>query len=104
MNKNHPRIRMQPPLKSKTENILDAVQLPDFGKIATGAFWVAVVSITLVTAIESLLSAIAVDSMDVEHRKTNLNNDLKALGFGASVSGFIGGLYGANAAQQNGRI
>jgi len=74
------------------ENILDAVQLPDFGKIATGAFWVAVVSITLVTAIESLLSAIAVDSMDVEHRKTNLNNDLKALGFGASVSGFIGGL------------
>jgi MFS superfamily sulfate permease-like transporter len=71
---------------------LDAVQLPDFGKIATGAFWVAVVSITLVTAIESLLSAIAVDSMDDNHRKTNLNKDLKALGFGASFSGMIGGL------------
>ena len=73
-------------------NILDAVVFPDFSKIATGAFWVAVVSITLVTTIESLLSAIAVDSMDVEHRKTNLNKDLKALGFGSSLSGLIGGL------------
>lgn len=74
------------------DSILGAMQFPDFGKIATGAFWIAVVSITLVTAIESLLSAIAVDSMDPEHRKSQLNNDLKALGFGASVSGFIGGL------------
>jgi len=74
------------------DSIMDAVQLPDFGKITTGVFWVAVVSITLVTAIESLLSAIAVDGMDENHRKTNLNKDLKALGFGASLSGMIGGL------------
>lgn len=74
------------------DSILGAVELPDFGKIATGAFWIAVVSITLVTAIESLLSAIAVDTMDDNHRKTNLNKDLKALGFGSSLSGIIGGL------------
>jgi MFS superfamily sulfate permease-like transporter len=74
------------------DSILDAVQLPDFGKITTGAFWVAVVSITLVTAIESLLSAIAIDGMDENHRKTNLNKDLKALGVGSSFSGMIGGL------------
>jgi len=74
------------------DSIMDAVQFPDFGKIGTGAFWVAVVSITLVTTIESLLSAIAVDGMDKDHRKTNLNKDLKALGFGASFSGMIGGL------------
>jgi MFS superfamily sulfate permease-like transporter len=74
------------------DSILGAVQMPDFGKIATGTFWIAVVTITLVTAIESLLSAIAVDGMDPEHRKSNLNKDLKALGFGASVSGMIGGL------------
>ncbi len=74
------------------QNILDGVVFPDFGKIATSAFWIAVTSIALVTAIESLLSALAVDSLDSEQRKTNLDKDLKGLGMGSSLSAFIGGL------------
>ncbi|MCB9263374.1 MAG: SulP family inorganic anion transporter [Flavobacteriales bacterium] len=74
------------------ENVMDAVQLPDFSKSGTSVFWMAVLSITLVTAIESVLSALAVDKMDPEHRKSNLDQDLKGLGFGAMASGAIGGL------------
>ena len=73
-------------------NVLDGIALPDFGKIATSAFWISVTTIALVTSIESLLSALAVDSLDLFKRKTNLDKDLKAMGAGASVSGLIGGL------------
>jgi MFS superfamily sulfate permease-like transporter len=74
------------------DKILDGVVFPDFGKILTGAFWIAVTGIALVTAIESLLSALAVDSLDPFHRKSNLNRDLGAVGAGSTVSGLIGGL------------
>ncbi len=74
------------------ENILDGVVLPDFGKAMTSAFWVSVMTIALVTAIESVLSAIAVDQLDPYKRKTNLNGDLKGLGAGSAISGLIGGL------------
>ena len=74
------------------DHILDGVVFPDFGKFFTGAFWIAVASIALVTALESLLSALAVDSLDPMHRKSNLNRDLGGIGVGSSVSGLIGGL------------
>lgn len=74
------------------ENLADAVVLPDFGKIATGTFWISAVTIALVTAIESVLSAIAVDSLDPMKRKTNLDRDLKGLGMGSIASAGIGGL------------
>lgn len=74
------------------ERILDGVIFPDFGKFFTGVFWISVASIALVTALESLLSALAVDSLDPLHRKSNLNKDLSAVGTGTSVSGLIGGL------------
>ena len=73
-------------------NVMDGIVFPDFGKIATGAFWVAVMTIALVTGIESLLSALAVDTLDPWKRKSNLNKDLGAMGVGASVSSMIGGL------------
>lgn len=74
------------------ERVLDGVVMPDFAKIGTSAFWIAATTIALVTAIESLLSAVAVDSLDPFKRKSNLNKDVSAMGIGASVSGFIGGL------------
>ncbi|MFT4522930.1 MAG: MFS superfamily sulfate permease-like transporter [Bacteroidia bacterium] len=74
------------------DRILDGVVLPNFGKIISSAFWISVASIALVTALESLLSAIAVDSFDPENRKSNLNKDLVGVGAGSSLSGFIGGL------------
>ena len=73
-------------------NILDGFVFPDFGKIATSGFWIAVISIAMVTAIESLLSAVAVDTLDPFKRKSNLNKDLGAMGVGSSVSALAGGL------------
>jgi len=73
-------------------NIMDGFTFPDFGKITTGVFWVAVMSIALVTAIESLLSAAAVDTLDPDKRKSNLDKDLTGLGSGSALSGLIGGL------------
>jgi MFS superfamily sulfate permease-like transporter len=74
------------------DKITDGIVFPDFGKVATGAFWFAVMSIALVGGLESLLSAKAVDSLDPWKRKTNLNKDLIALGGGTALAGFLGGL------------
>lgn len=74
------------------ESIMDGFVLPDFGMSMTGAFWIAVLSISLVSSIESLLSASAVDSLDPYRRKSDLNRDLSAMGGGSALSGMIGGL------------
>ncbi len=73
-------------------NIMESLTLPDFGKIKTSTFWFAVTSITLVTAIETILSAIAIDILDPFKRKTNINKDLNGIGLGIVTSGFLGGL------------
>jgi MFS superfamily sulfate permease-like transporter len=73
-------------------NIMDGIVFPDFGLTATSAFWIAVISICLVSSIESLLSAAAVDTLDPYQRKSNLNRDLSAMGGGSALSGLIGGL------------
>jgi hypothetical protein len=52
----------------------------------------AVLTITLVSSIESILSALAVDQLDPKKRKANLNQDLIGLGGGTSIAGVIGGL------------
>ncbi len=67
-------------------------QLPSFAKIGESAFWIAVIGFALVSAIESLLSAKAVDSIDPYKRSSNLNKDLIAMGAGSSLSALIGGL------------
>jgi MFS superfamily sulfate permease-like transporter len=67
-------------------------QLPSFEKIGMSAFWIAVAGFALVSAIESLLSAKAVDSLDPYKRSSNLNKDLISMGAGSSLSAAIGGL------------
>lgn len=67
-------------------------QLPSFAKIGESAFWVAVTGFALVSAIESLLSAKAVDSLDPYKRNSNLDKDLIAMGAGSSLAAAIGGL------------
>jgi len=66
--------------------------LPSFSKIGEGAFWSAVIAIALVAAIESLLSAKAVDALDPYQRKSNLDKDLLAMGTSSSIAAIIGGL------------
>ncbi len=74
------------------DNILDSIMHPDFGMIGTGAFWLTVLSITMIASVETLASARAVDKLDPYRRTTNLNKDLVGVGVSTMVSGALGGL------------
>jgi MFS superfamily sulfate permease-like transporter len=72
--------------------IIEQIPTPNFGLLSQGSFWVSVVSLTLIASIESLLSIKAVDKLDPEKRRSNVNRDLKALGLATIGSGFLGGM------------
>jgi len=74
------------------DNFLAVFYFPDFSKLFTVVFWEAVVSISLVGSLESLLSATAVDKLDPYKRSSDLDRDLSAIGLGNLVAGFLGGL------------
>ncbi|MBL7965170.1 MAG: SulP family inorganic anion transporter [Flavobacteriales bacterium] len=74
------------------DRIMDGLVFPDWSKAFTLPFLAAVVSITLVQGIESLLSAKAVDKLDPYKRESDLNKDLSAVGAGSALAGLIGGL------------
>ena len=65
---------------------------PNFAKIGTIQFWTTVISILIITSIESLAIAKAVDKIDPYKRKTDLNKDLTGIGISTMVAGMIGGL------------
>ena len=73
-------------------NIMDSIMHPNFGKINTVEFWTTVVSLLIITSIESLAIAKAVDKIDPYKRKTDLNKDLTGIGLSTVVAGLIGGL------------
>jgi carbonic anhydrase len=70
----------------------DLLVFPDFDKIDSLGFWLVVLSVFLVSTIETLGSAKAIDKIDPLKRKTNLNRDVAAMGLSTILSGFIGGL------------
>ena len=74
------------------DNPLDSIMFPDFGMIGSGAFWLTVISITLVASVETLASARAVDKLDPYKRVTDLDKDLIGVGLSTMVSGALGGL------------
>jgi len=82
---------MIPAIPSISEITTDLPNV-SFNGIGSLAFWGSVLSLTLIASIESLLSIKAVDKLDPEKRRSNVNRDLKALGFGTIGSGFLGGL------------
>ena len=65
---------------------------PNFSKINTIEFWTTVFSILIITSIESLAIAKAVDKIDPYKRKTDLNKDLTGIGISTVAAGLIGGL------------
>lgn len=79
-------------LISIPDDVVSNLAFPDFSKAMQQDFIIAVVAITLIASIESLLSIKAVDKLDPQSRRSNVNKDLKALGLATSVSGFLGGL------------
>lgn len=74
------------------DDILSNFAFPDFSKAFQSDFINAVISITLIASIESLLSIKAVDKLDPLKRRSNVNKDIRALGLATVISGFLGGL------------
>ena len=74
------------------DDILSNFAFPDFSKIYQFDFINAVISITLIASIESLLSIKAVDKLDPLKRRSNVNKDIRALGLATVISGSLGGL------------
>lgn len=73
-------------------DVLSNFSFPDFSKVYHFDFINAVIAITLIASIESLLSIKAVDKLDPLKRRSNVNKDLRALGIATVISGFLGGL------------
>lgn len=73
-------------------NIINGDTFPVFSHLFTYTSLKYIIMFTLVGSIESILSAKAVDTLDPEDRKTNMNKDLVAVGIGNTIAGFIGGL------------
>ncbi len=74
------------------QNIISQLPQPHFSGIWNWSFLGSVLALTLIASIESLLSIKAVDKLDPEKRRSNVNKDLKALGLATIGSGFLGGL------------
>ncbi|MGB1319268.1 MAG: SulP family inorganic anion transporter, partial [Flavobacteriales bacterium] len=74
------------------DQITNAIVFPDFSQVNTGLFWNMVIAITLISSIEGILSAKAIDRLDPLKRKSNVNKELSAMGFGSVLSGLVGGL------------
>ncbi len=74
------------------DNFLSELSFPDFKKIRVSSFWGAVISLSLIAIIESLLSIRGVDKLDPKKRRSNVNKDLRALGLATMASGALGGL------------
>lgn len=73
-------------------SIITSLPRPDFGVIFSSTSLITIISIYFVASLESLLSASAVDKLDLEKRTTNLNKEVLANGFGNMLLGAIGGL------------
>ena len=74
------------------ENIMGSILFPNFSMINTIEFWTTVFSLLIITSIESLAIAKAVDKIDPYKRKTDLNKDLTGIGLSTVAAGFVGGL------------
>lgn len=74
------------------EDVTKSFAFPDFEAFKSEGFITAVLSISLIVYLESLLSIRAVDKLDPLKRRSNINKDLRALGLASVASGFIGGM------------
>jgi MFS superfamily sulfate permease-like transporter len=74
------------------DSITESIIYPNFSATGRLDFWLIVFSILIITSIESLTIAKAIDKIDPYKRKTDLNKDLTGIGLSTMVAGLIGGL------------
>lgn len=72
-------------------SVLEALQLPELPHGNWGAVAVAVITVTLITSVQSLLTAVSIDRMH-NGARTDFNRELIGQGAANVVSGAIGGL------------
>lgn len=74
------------------DNILEGLTFPDFRAVftLTGAKWIFLFS--MIGTLESLISAKAVDMLDPQKRKTNIDGDMLGIGVANTAAALIGGL------------
>lgn len=72
-------------------SVLEALRLPELPHGNWGAVAVAVVTVTLITSVQSLLTAVSIDRMHTGPR-TDFNRELIGQGAANIVSGAVGGL------------
>lgn len=70
----------------------DGVTFPDFGRLFSFESLQFILLFALIGSLESLLTCKAIDGLDPFNRKSNMNRDLFAVGFGNLVCGLLGGL------------
>jgi MFS superfamily sulfate permease-like transporter len=73
-------------------NLLSAITFPDFSSAFSAVSLKYIAMFALVGSIESLLSAKAVDMLDPQKRRSDLDKDLLATGVGNLLCGLLGGL------------
>src|SRR5690606_16263889 len=73
-------------------SMLGAITTPEFSALAKPVAWKWVAMFALIGSLESLLSSMAIDTIDPYRRRTNLNRDMLAIGIGNTCAAMIGGL------------
>ncbi len=79
-------------LVSVPASLISALTSPNFHALELPAAWKWIAMFALIGSLESLLSAKAIDSLDPQKRKTNMNKDLLAIGVANTIAASLGGL------------
>ena len=69
-----------------------AIVFPDFSSVTSMTSIKYIIMFALVGSIESLLTVCAVDNLDPEKKRSDLNKDLLSVGIGNLISSMLGGL------------
>ncbi len=74
------------------DNLFASLVFPDFSALTSLVGWKYVLMMALIGSIESLLTVMAIDSMDPKKQRSDLNKDLFSVGVGNLCAAMLGGI------------